>query len=110
MSYDLYMGGAMESFFTFDRVLATVAIVVGVVGIWRAEYLFKRLNERADKMADDVVRTAMTIAVSYASFARSLLGVELDPQELPKDGAFALLTAFYFQQKLNQEKLTPEEF
>jgi len=105
------MVGGTESFFTFDRILATVAIVVGVVGIWRAEHLFKRLNNRADKMTEDFLRSATTILVSYASFTRALqAGVELPATELAKDGAFALLTSFYFQQVLHAGKLRPEEF
>jgi len=99
----------MESFFTFDRILATVAIVVGVVGIWRAEHLFKRLNKRADKMTENFLLSAIRIVVSYASFTKALQAVELPPTELPKDGAFALLTSFYFQQVLHSEKFKPEE-
>lgn len=101
--------GSAEVFFTFDRVLASVAILVGVVGIWRGEYLFERLNKRADKMTEEFLRSATTVTVSYASFARALLGVELFSEELPKDGAFALLTSFYFQQMLHSSKFTPEQ-
>jgi hypothetical protein len=102
--------GTIGSFFTFDRVLATVAIVIGVAGIWRAEFLFERLNKRADNMTDEFLRSAITIAISYATFSRSLLGVELFSEELPKDGAFALLTTFYFQQVLHRGKMTSDEF
>jgi hypothetical protein len=99
--------GGTESLFTFDRVLATVAIVLGAAGIWRAEFLFERLNKRADKMTEEFLRSATTIVVSYASFTRALLGVELLPTELSKDGAFALLTSFYLQQTLHRDKFTP---
>ena len=78
------MLGGTESFFTFDRILATVAIIVGVAGIWRAEHLFKRLNERADKMTEEFLRSATTIVVSYASFTKALQAIELAPTELPK--------------------------
>ena len=88
--------GSAESFFTFDRLLATVAIVVGVVGIWRAEHLFGKLNKRADKMREDFLGSATTTLVSYASFTKALQGIALSPTELSKDGAFALLTSFYF--------------
>jgi len=98
-----------KAFLTFDRVLASVAILIGVWGILRAEHLFERLNKRAATMTEEFLRSAATIAVSYASFARALLGVELFSEELPKDGAFALLTSFYFQQVLHSGKFTPEQ-
>ena len=94
---------------TFDRVLATVAIVLGVIGIWRAEHLFRELNERADKMTDEFLNKAITIVVSYASFTKALWAVELSPVELREDGAFALMTSFYFQQLLHTTKFTPEQ-
>ena len=98
-----------ETFLTFDRILATVAIVLGVFGIWRAEHLFKKLNNRADAMTEEFFRKAITIVVSYASFTKALRGVELSPSELREDGAFALMTSFYFQQLLHTNKLTPAE-
>ena len=60
-------------------------------------------------MRNALLREANTVLQSYAAFSRALQVVELDPLELPPDGAFALLTSFYFQQLLHKEKFTPEE-
>ncbi|SRR6266404_3327908 len=98
-----------EAFLTFDRILATVAILLGVAGIWRAERLFKRLNERANGMTEEFLRQAITVVMSYASFTRALQGVELFPAELREDGAFALLTTFHLQKLLHRSKFTPEQ-
>ena len=57
------MVGSAEFFFTFDRILATVVIVVGVLGIWRAEHLFRKLNKRADKLREDFLGSATTTCV-----------------------------------------------
>jgi hypothetical protein len=92
-------------------VLSIVAIVVGVGGILRAEHLFKELDRTLKHllrdMRKDALREAVTVTASYAAFTRALQVVELDPMELPKDGAFALLTGFRFQQILNPE-FTPD--
>jgi hypothetical protein len=98
-----------DAFLTFDRILATVAIVLGVGGIWRAEHLFKKLNERADGMTEEFLRQAITVVMSYASFTRALQGVELLPAELREDGAFALLTTFHLQKLLHSSKFRPEQ-
>lgn len=93
--------------------LSVFAIILGVAGIWRAEYLFKKLNRALEHLVDtvrkDALRETITIAASYAAFTRSLQAVELDPMQLPQDGAFALLTAFHLQ-KLRNPQFTPEEF
>lgn len=93
--------------------LSAIAIVLGVVGIWRAEHLFKKLDNSLKHLIEDmkrnILREAVTVTTSYAAFTRALQVVELDPRELPKDAAFALLTAFRFQQLLNPA-FKPEEF
>jgi hypothetical protein len=98
-----------ETFLTFDRILATVAIVLGVSGIWRAEHLFKKVNGRADGMTEEFLRQAITVVMSYASFTRALQGVELLPAELREDGAFALLTTFHLQKLLHGSKFTADQ-
>ena len=89
-----------------------VAIMFGAAGIWRAEYLFrqldKNLNHLIEEMKKDALQHATTVAASYAAFTRALQAIELDPKQLPKDGAFALLTSFYFQNKLNPG-MAPED-
>jgi hypothetical protein len=96
-----------------DRGLATIAIVVGVAGIWRAESLFQRLDKNLNHLIEDMknntLQKVVTVTASYAAFTRALQIVELDPRELTKDGAFALLTVFHFQRILNPA-LTAEEF
>jgi len=62
-----------------------------------------------DSMKKNMLGEMLTVTTSYAAFTRALQSVELDPMELPKDGAFALLTAFHFT-KLLHTNLTPEEF
>ncbi|HUN61902.1 MAG TPA: hypothetical protein VMU53_07925 [Candidatus Sulfotelmatobacter sp.] len=99
----------MSQAFFFDRIIPTVAIVLGVAGIWRAEYLFKKLNDRADAMTEEFLRQVITVVTSYASFTRALQGVDLFPGELPKDGAFALLTTYHFQKLLHSGKFTPQQ-
>jgi hypothetical protein len=93
--------------------LSTIAIILGVVGIWRSEYLFKKLDKNVEhlmqSMKNNMLREMLTVTNSYAAFTRALQVVELDPMELPKDGAFALLTTFHFT-KLLHPNLTPEEF
>lgn len=84
-------------------------IVLGLAGIWRAEYLFDRLNKRAGAMTEEFLRQAIRVVTSYASFTRALQGVELLPGELPKDGAFALLTTYHLQKLLHSDKFTPSQ-
>jgi hypothetical protein len=95
-----------------STVLSVVAIVLGLAGIWRAEYLFKKLDNTLEHLIEgmkkNMLREGVTVTASYAAFTRALQAVELDPMELPKDGAFALLTGFRFQQLLNPE-FTPEQ-
>ena len=100
---------AAEPFVNFDRALAAVAIVLGVIGFWRSEQPFSELNKRADTMTEEFLRMVMTITVSYASFTKALTGVELDSIELPENGAFALLTSFYLKQQLHAERFTQEK-
>ncbi|HYB62024.1 MAG TPA: hypothetical protein VEH50_11165 [Methylomirabilota bacterium] len=92
--------------------LASFAIVLGAAGIIRADCLFAKLNKNLERLIDGMkekmLREMLTITESYAAFTRALQAVELDPMELPKDGAFALLTAFHFQKLLNP-KFTPED-
>lgn len=82
-----------------------VAILIGAVGIWRAERLFKELNENVKKLVanlkDNMLKQTETVFASYASFSRSLQFVDLKPEHLPADGAFALLTVFYLQRSLH---------
>jgi hypothetical protein len=92
-----------------DRWLAIIAIALGTVGILRAEWLFEKLYKKEKYIKDAVLREATTVAISYASFSRALQAVELKPLELPKDGAFALLTGFHFQKLLNED-FTPDQF
>ena len=93
--------------------LAFIAIVLGVVGIWRAEHLFSKLNTKlqglVSNMRDHLVEEMRTVTISYAAFVRALQAVDLDPMELPKDGAFALLTSFHLT-KLQFPALKPDEF
>jgi len=93
-------------------VLGVVAIVLGVIGIWRAEHLFKKLDANLTNLLENLkkntLREAITVVTSYAAFTRALQAVDLDPMELPKDGAFALLTCFHLQKLVNTH-LTPEE-
>lgn len=93
--------------------LSSIAIVLGVVGIWRSEHLFRKLGKKLedliDSMKKNVLGEMVTVANSYAVFTRALQAVELDPMELPKDGAFALLTTFHLT-KLLHPNLTSEEF
>ena len=96
-------------FVTSDRGLAIIAILVGVGGILRAEWLFEKLYEREKHVRDALLREANTVLQSYAAYSRALQAVELDPLELPPDGAFALLTSFHFQQLLHKGTFTPEE-
>jgi len=95
-----------------DRGFSVIAILLGVVGIWRADHLFTKLDKSLkhliENMKKNTLREATTVTTSYAAFARALQAVELDPMELPKDGAFALLTTFRFQQLLNPD-FTPTE-
>jgi hypothetical protein len=101
----------------WDRVssdpLSTIAIVLGVFGIWRSEHLFNKLDKNLEhliqSMKSNILGEMLTVTNSYAAFTRALQVVELDPMELPKDGAFALLTTFHFT-KLLHPNLTPEEF
>ena len=93
--------------------LASIAILLGAVGIWRSEHLFTKLDKNLkhliDSMKKNMLGEMLTVTTSYAAFTRALQAVELDPMELPKDGAFALLTAFHFT-KLLHSNLTPAEF
>jgi hypothetical protein len=93
--------------------LAFFAILLGAVGIWRSERLFTKLDKNLEHLIDSMKKNMLgemlTVTTSYAAFTRALQSVELDPMELPKDGAFALLTAFHFT-KLLHTNLTPEEF
>ena len=92
-----------------DRWLAIIAIALGTVGILRAEWLFEKLYKKEKYIKNAVLTEGTTVAVSYASFSRALQAVELKPLELTKDGAFALLTGFRFQQLINED-FTPEQF
>jgi hypothetical protein len=94
---------------SLDRGLATIAIIVGIAGILRADYLFGKLNRRADNMTERFLGEALTTLVSYAAFAQAMQGIDLFSFELPKDGAFALLTAFHLQKILHAKKLSPEQ-
>ncbi len=93
--------------------LSSIAILLGLVGIWRAEHLFAKLDKNLELLIDGLKRNMLgemlTVTSSYAAFTRALQVVKLDPMELPKDGAFALLTTFQFM-KLLHPNLTPEEF
>lgn len=97
----------------FSDLLAFIAILLGVVGIWRSEHLFTKLDKKLEhligSMRKNVLGEMLTVTTSYAAFTRALQAVELDPMELPKDGAFALLTTFHFM-KLLHPNLTSEEF
>jgi hypothetical protein len=92
--------------------LSSIAILLGLVGIWRSEYLFTKLDKNLEHLIDSMKKNMLgemlTVTRSYAAFTRALQVVELDPMELPKDGAFALLTTFHFT-KLLHPNLTPEE-
>jgi hypothetical protein len=92
-----------------DRWLAIIAIALGTAGILRAEWLFEKLYKKEKYIKDAVLREAITVAISYASFSRALQAVELTALELTKDGAFALLTGFHFQKLINED-FTPEQF
>lgn len=85
----------------FADPLSTFAILLGVVGIWRAEALFRKLDSTLEHliatMKVQVLDSAITVTASYAAFQRALQAVEILSGELPKDAAFALFTAFHFQ-------------
>jgi hypothetical protein len=93
--------------------LSSIAILLGLVGIWRSEHLFTKLDTNLEhliySMKKNMLGEMLTVTSSYAAFTRALQVVELDPMELPKDSAFALLTTFHFT-KLLHPNLTPEEF
>jgi len=93
--------------------LSSVAILLGLVGIWRSEHPFTKLDKNLEhlihSMKKNILGEMLTVTNSYAAFTRALQVVELDPMELPKDGAFALLTTFHFT-KLLHPNLTAEEF
>jgi len=97
------------SFVSSDRGLAIIAILVGVGGILRAEWLFERLYKKEKLIRDALLQQANTVLQSYAAFSRALQAVELDPLELRPDGAFALLTSFHFQQLLHKGTFTKEQ-
>jgi hypothetical protein len=86
-----------------------LAIVVGVGGILRAEWLFEKLYKREKDIREALLREANTVLLSYASFSRALQGLELDPMEMTKDGAFAALTSYHFQQLLHGSSYTPQQ-
>lgn len=92
--------------------LSTVAIILGVFGIWRAEHLFKKLDRNLQhlvhSMKNNILAEMLTVTNSYVAFTRALQVVELDPLELPKDAAFALLTRFHLNQLLHPN-LAPQE-
>ena len=81
--------------------LSAFAIVLGVAGIWRAEALFSKLDATLEHliatMRNQVLDSVITVTVSYAAFRRALQVVEIPPEELPEDAAFALFTSFHFQ-------------
>ena len=95
-----------------ERGFSIIAILLGVAGIWRAEYLFTKLDRNLNQLIRDIkkntLQQAITVTVSYAAFSRALQAVELNPLELNKDGAFALLTAFHLQKLLHTD-MTPEQ-
>jgi hypothetical protein len=97
------------SFLTSDRGLAILAILVGVGGILRSEWLFEKLYRREKHIREALLREANTVLLSYASFARALQGIDLDPKEMAKDGAFAALTSYHFQQLLHGGSYTPQQ-
>src|ERR1700733_8397642 len=94
-------------------VLSLVAIFLGLIGIWRAELLFKKLDQNLEHLIEGMKRNMLqessNVTASYAAFTRALQAVELDPNELPKDAAFALLTTFNLLNLLNPG-ITPERF
>src|ERR1700733_1051115 len=73
-------------------VLSLVAIFLGLIGIWRAELLFKKLDQNLEHLIEGMKRNMLqessNVTASYAAFTRALQAVELDPNELPKDAAF----------------------
>lgn len=97
------------AFVTSDRGLAILAILVGLGGILRAEWLFEKLYKREKHIREALLREANTVLLSYASFSRALQGIDLDPKEMAKDGAFAALTSYYFQQLLHGSDYTPQQ-
>jgi hypothetical protein len=84
-----------------DRFWAIFAIVLGLAGIARSDYLFHKLYKRAERARRDVLKEMETVLLSYAAFSRAMQFLDLAPQELSQDGAFALLTSFYVQQQLH---------
>jgi hypothetical protein len=96
-----------------STVLSVLAIFLGLFGIWRAELLFQKLDQNLEHLIEGMKRNMLqessNVTASYAAFARALQAVELDPNELPRDGAFALLTTFNFLSLLNPG-ITPERF
>lgn len=88
------------AFFTSDRGLAYLAIIIGVGGILRADWLFHKLYERGKDIRQAILNEAQTVLVSYAAFSRALQGVAINESDMTKDGAFALLASFRIQQLL----------
>lgn len=96
-----------------STILSTIAILLGLFGIWRAEWLFRKLDHTLAELIGSARRhslqEASNVASSYAAFIRAMQFIEPDPMELPKDAGFALMTAFRFLQLLNPN-LTVEQF
>src|SRR5712672_1797556 len=112
----MFLGGNVFDFFASawpflasERGLSTLAILLGVAGILRAEWLFEKLYKREKHIREALLREANTVLQSYASFSRALQGIDLDPKEMAKDGAFATLTSYHFQQLLHGSAFTPQE-
>ncbi len=83
-----------------DRGLAIVAIVVGLGGVLRGDWLFHKLYKREKQRREVQLREANTVVQSYAAFSRALQGVRLSEKQLTKNAAFALLSSFRLQQLL----------
>lgn len=92
-----------------DRGLAYVAIIVGVGGILRADWLFHKLYKREKYIREAILMESRTVFLSYAAFSRALQGVDLNEGNLNKDGAFALLTSFRIQQLLFPNATSEEQ-
>jgi|SRR5579862_839889 len=88
-------GDAFSAWFTLDRVLAALAILIGVGGVWRAERLFSRLEKQLETLLKnlhtDILKQINFSALSYAAFQRAVQGLDFAPDQLTPEAAFAVL-------------------
>jgi hypothetical protein len=84
-----------STWFTTDRILAGIAILIGVGGIWRAERLFSRLEKQLQELLKnlhmDILKQVNNSALAYSAFRRAAQGLDFAEDQLTPDAAFTLL-------------------